>query len=288
MITNNYKDAVACAVQFTPTWLSPVENGRRMAEYVERAADEGHAQLVVFPELSSAGYILKERDSVFGTKYYRAAEYIPSGPVTQALCKQAKKSRTYVVVGISEKHPVIPGVLYNSAALISPMGEVIGVHRKVHMPGYERFYFCAGSEMNVFKTELGNIGMSICYDNQFPELVRTLALKGMEIHCMLWNMPDFSNFPEHLYHITAVRALENRMYTISCNRPCPADSNGDITFIGASCISDPVGTIIAKAGQDEELIYAALSSEKFAADRFFQPVFKDRRPELYSSVTEKL
>jgi predicted amidohydrolase len=283
MITGGFRDIEACAVQFAPEWLEPGKNAASMALEIERAVEEKNAQLIVFPELSSAGYILKERDRDFGREYYKAAEPVP-GPLTLELAKQAERYGVYVVVGLSERHPAIPGFLYNSAALLGPSGDILGVHRKIHIPGYERFYFCPGHEINVFKTDIGILGMTICYDNQFPELTRIMSLRGMEILCMLWNMPDFSNKPEHLHHITAVRALENRLYAISCNRPEKADK--DITFIGASCISDPVGTLIAKAEREPGIISAKLSSKQFTEDRFFQPIFRDRRPELYGELIE--
>ena len=283
MITGGFRDIEACAVQFAPAWLDPGKNAAAMASEIERAVDEKKANLVVFPELSSAGYILRERDREFGREYYRASEPIP-GPTTLSLARQAERYGVYVVVGISEQHPSIPGYLYNSAALIGPTGEILGVHRKIHIPGYERFYFCPGHEIGVYRTDIGILGMTICYDNQFPELTRIMALKGMEILCMLWNMPDFSNVPEHLHYITAARALENRLYAISCNRPEKADK--DITFIGASCMADPVGNIICKAEREPGIISSTLSAKQFAEDRFFQPIFRDRRPELYTALTD--
>jgi len=283
MITGGSRNIEACAVQFAPEWLDPGANAVAMSAEIEKAVDEHKAQLIVFPELSSAGYILKERDRNFGKEYYKASEPIP-GPTTLKLAKQAERFGVYIVVGLSEHHPSIPGALYNSAALLGPTGDILGVHRKIHIPGYERFYFCPGHEIKVYRTDLGILGMTICYDNQFPELTRIMSLKGMEILCMLWNMPDFSNKPDHLHHITAVRALENRIYAISCNRPEKADK--DITFIGASCISDPVGTLVSKAEREPGIIHATLSADQFAEDRFFQPIFRDRRPELYAALTE--
>ncbi|WP_448807433.1 carbon-nitrogen hydrolase family protein [Aminobacterium colombiense] len=272
------KDVVACAVQFAPEWLSPGKNAASIIKEAEKAVEEHKADLIVFPELSNTGYVIKERDKEFGREFYKSSEPIP-GPTSLTLAKHAKRLGVYIVAGLSEQHPSVSGMLFNSAVLVGPCGDILGVHRKIHIPGYERFYFCPGHEINVYKTDIGILGMTICYDNQFPELTRIMALKGMEILCMLWNMPDFSNNPEHLYSITAARALENRLYAISCNRPNKPDR--DITFIGASCISDPVGTLLCKAGKEPISIYANFSEKKFGEDRFFQPIFRDRRPELY-------
>ncbi|WP_352404656.1 carbon-nitrogen hydrolase family protein [Sporanaerobacter acetigenes] len=285
MIINSFKDIVACSVQFAPVWLNAEKNVALMMDEVVKAVEDKRANLIVFPELSNTGYIIKERDKVFGKDFYKASEPIP-GPTSLALAKQAKELGVYIVAGLSEQHSSIPGMLFNSALLVGPNGDIIGIHRKIHIPGYERFYFCPGHEINVFKTDIGNIGMTICYDNQFPELTRIMSLKGMEILCMLWNMPDFSNNPEHLYSITSVRALENRVYAISSNRPSTPDR--DISFIGASCISDPVGNLLCKAERDSISIFATLSGEVFAEDRFFQPIFRDRKPELYHLLADPI
>jgi len=152
-------------------------------------------------------------------------------------------------------------MLYNSAVLISPKGELVGVHHKMHIPGEEKHYFMPGSTCDTYTTDIGNIGMSICYDGQFPEFTRSLALKGAEILCMIWNMPSFSNPPELLEHITATRAAENRMFAVSCN--C-LGVQGKIDFFGHSVISDPVGNFLATAGTKETIISAPHSIQVLA------------------------
>ena len=276
------KDKVTvAAVQMTHKWLDTKSNLCYMKDAIERAKTEHNADLVLFPELSNTGYI-KDRDKYFGRDFIKCAEKIP-GPTTEALSEQAKRFGVYVIVGIAEQHPEIPGMLYNSAALIGPNGDLIGVHHKMHIPGEEKHYFMAGSTCDVYKTDIGNIGITICYDGQFPELTRLLALKGAEILCMLWNMPSFSNPPELLDHITAVRAAENRMYAVSCNR---IGADGEIDFFGHSVISDPVGNFLAKAEKEETIISATLRADVLYEERALQPVFRDRRPEMYLDLSK--
>ena len=199
--------------------------------------------------------------------------------------KQAKKYGVYLVVGLAEHHSEIPGMLYNAAVLISPKGELVGVHHKMHIPGEEKHYFMPGSTCDTYKTDIGNIGMVICYDGQFPEFTRSLALKGAEILCMIWNMPSFSNPPELLEHITATRAAENRMFAVSCN--C-IGVQGKIDFFGHSVISDPVGNFLAMAGTKETIISATLKEEVLLEERIQQPVFRDRRPDMYSYLLKSM
>jgi len=278
------KDTViVSAVQMPTKWLDIKENIDYIKRSIAKAKNEDNADLIVFPELSNTGYI-KERDKKFGRQFIKCAEKIP-GPSTEELGKQAKKYGVYLVVGLAEQHPEIPGMLYNSAVLINPKGELVGVHHKMHIPGEEKHYFMPGSTCDTYKTDIGNIGMSICYDGQFPEFTRSLALKGAEILCMIWNMPSFSNPPELLEHITATRAAENRMFAVSCN--C-LGVQGKIDFFGHSVISDPVGNFLATAGTKETIISATLKEEVLLEERIQQPVFRDRRPEMYSYLLKSM
>ena len=271
------------AVQMRTKWLDLKENINYIKSSIAKAKNENNADLIVFPELSNTGYI-KERDKKFGRQFIKYAEKIP-GPSTEELGKQAKKYRVYLVVGLAEQHPEIPGMLYNAAVLINPKGELVGVHHKMHIPGEEKHYFMPGSTCDTYKTDIGNIGMSICYDGQFPEFTRSLALKGAEILCMIWNMPSFSNPPELLEHITATRAAENRMFAVSCN--C-IGVQGKIDFFGHSVISDPVGNFLATAGTKETIISATLKEEVLLEERIQQPVFRDRRPDMYSYLLKSM
>lgn len=277
------KEVIVSAVQMTSSWLNLTENINRINEGIAKAKTEHNSDLIVFPELINTGYITP-RDKKFGRDFLKCAEKIP-GHATSEIGKQAKKYGVYVVVGLAELHPDIPGTVYNSAALFDPKGEIVGVQRKMHIPGYEKHYFVPGSSCDVFKTDIGNIGMSICYDGQFPEYTRTLALKGAEILCMIWNMPSFSNPPELLEHITATRAAENRMFVISTNR---IGTDGDVEFFGHSVISDPVGNFLAKADDQEAIITATLKEETLLEERAQMPVFRDRRPEKYSYLLKDM
>jgi predicted amidohydrolase len=289
MYSNKYKEEsmkdqlIVSAVQMSTKWLDVEENVNYIKSSITKIKEEENADLIVFPELSNTGYI-KERDKVFGRKFTKMADTIP-GRITDDLGKQAKKYGVYVVIGLAELHPEIPGTLYNSAVLIDPKGEIVGVQHKMHIPGEEKHYFISGTNCNTYKTDIGNIGMSICYDGRFPEFTRILALKGAEILCMIWNMPSFAHSPELLEHITATRAAENKMFVVSCNR---VGIDGKTDFFGHSVISDPVGNFLAKAGKEKTIITATLKEEVLLEERLQQPVFRDRRPEMYSYLLKNM
>jgi predicted amidohydrolase len=255
----------------------------RIEAAIKTARQRTNVDLIVFPELASIGYI-KERDKNFGCKYMKCTEKI-SGKFTKALGEFAKKYGVYIISGMTEAHPNIPGTLYNAAILLNPNGKLVGVHRKTHIPGYEKHYFVPANTTDVFETDLGTIGIGICYENQFPELTRTYALKGAEILVMLWNMPSFSNGGTILHNITSIRAFENRMYAISCNR---IGENNNIIFFGYSAIANPLGNLIASAESEDTIIYGVLDRDILLTERAQMPIFRDRRPDLYNELVKPL
>lgn len=280
------KDKVTVsAVQMPIKWLGVKENIDYIMNSIVKAKSEDNADLVVFPELSDIGHV-KEKDKKFGRQYVKLAERIP-GPHTEELGKRAKKNGVYLVVGLAEQHPEIPGMLYNSAVLISPNGELIGVYRKMHIPEEEKHYFMPGSTCDIYNTDIGNIGMAICYDGYMPEFTRILALKGVEILCIIWNMTSANplNPPELIEYMTATRAAENRIFVVSSN--C-IGVQGKIYFFGHSVISDPVGNFLAKAVTKKTIISAELKEELLLEERAQLPVFRDRRPDMYSYLLKSL
>jgi len=269
------------AVQMDIAWLDPGKNLEKMVAWIEKIQREKSVDLIVFPELANTGYI-RERNKEFGRDYFKKAEKIP-GPFTEALGDAAKKQGVYLISGFCELHPEIPASVYNSAVLINPKGEVVGIHHKLHIPGEENHYFYPGSTVNVYKTDLGNIGMVVCYDSIFPEISRVLTLKGAEIICAPFNRPKRPSY-DSLYHVAALRAYENRIYFVACNRVGKEMSE----FLGRSAIAGPDGVILARSeGEEEEVLYATFYEDKILEERAFFPVFADRRPELYEAIIQR-
>jgi len=285
-------------VQMTSEWLQPERNIRRMNEFIDSEARAGQ-ELIVFPELATVGCITPSMpgDPVglkgmtyaeFAASYVRAAETIP-GPATEAISELTRRYGIYVVIGMAERHPVIPTTLYNSGVLIGPRG-IIGVHHKMHLPLNEKLLFCAGNESEVFKTELGNIGVEVCYDGRFPELSRILALKGAEIICCIWNITAslgaVTPAQDSLYHRAYVRAQENGVFFVNANG---SGYQGDMRLTGHSAIAAPNGTLLAVSESDqEEVIRTVLKEEMLITYRSVLNIFRDRRPELYGEICAPL
>ncbi|MBC3191080.1 carbon-nitrogen hydrolase family protein [Pseudonocardia sp. C8] len=277
------KKLTVAAVQMDVELFDVQKNLERIDAAVGRATAEASPDLIVFPELSNIGYI-KGRDKHFGARYIQAAEKVP-GEFTGALGELASSSGAYIIAGMAELHPTVPATLYNTAVVIGPSGKVHGVHRKAHIPGYEKHYFVPSNTNGVIETDIGTVGVGVCYDNQFAELTRTYALRGAEILVMLWNMPSFSNDGSILHHLTSVRAFENRMFAVSCNR---IGENNDIRFFGHSAIANPLGETIAAATTEDTIIHGELDQAALVEERAQMTIFRDRRPDLYSELVNPL
>lgn len=273
------------AAQIEVTPLDCKANLLRHREALDEITSAGEVDLVVFPELASSGFVVglenaNYRD--FVGQYLDTAETIP-GTYTDSLAELAREYRVYIVSGILEAHPSIPSALYNSVVLVGPAG-LVGVYRKVHVVREEKHYFFAGDKIEVFPTELGNIGMLICADNSFPEMARLLALKGAEIICVPYARVNGVGADPGFYHsLNSCRAFENNCFVVSCNR---TGVEHGVVFEGRSCICGPGGEFLARSDSDtEEMLIAELAAERLGQARMRYARFRDRRPDLYQDIS---
>ena len=275
----------AAAVQLGGDWLDPDANRRRIVGRLTELGERG-VELAVFPELATSGYCrtgeLAAFDADFARRYHACAETIP-GPTTDAVAEVCAGCGMHATVGVLERDPTVPMLQYNSIALVGPRG-LIGRYRKVHLPLSEKHYFRAGNELPVFTTDLGVIGLSICYDGRFPEHARTLALSGAEVICASWAVQEIPGLvdDENLHARSYVRAQENSVYFVSANR---AGREAGVGFIGHSAIAAPNGAVVAASHtRDEDVVEAVLEANVLERNRQLLPIFADRRPELYGKL----
>ncbi|MBI2857913.1 MAG: carbon-nitrogen hydrolase family protein [Chloroflexi bacterium] len=273
------------AVQMDVKGLDVEANLAHMIGLIGQVTEEGPVDVLVFPELANSGYV-KGGDPVFSKEFVLRASRVP-GDIIDALSSAASAHGVYLAVGLLRAHPDIPYTLYNSAVLIGPDGRLIGVHDKAHLPFEERHFFYPGNTAGVFDTDIGKLAVQVCADASFPELCRVFALRGAEIVCTVYNCPwikgkDFIS--DRIMHQSVVRAQENTLFFIGCNR-VGSDQSG--AFCGRSCIAGPLGQILAHSETDqEEIIRATLDEEVLREARAFSPYFRDRRPELYGLITK--
>ena len=265
------------AVQMSTEPLASNANRAKVVRLPHDAASAG-AELAVFPELCNTGYLtgarLEDREAL-----YRAAETIP-GPTTEDLGQVGRDRNIHLVVGLAERDPRRLGVLHNTAVLLNNQGRIVGLYRKVHCAAEEKFCFHPGAGASAYQTELGSVGLMICYDSLFPELARRLALQGADLVCVPFNWVRVGDFtPGRLKRLIATRALENRTYFIGA---CKVGRWGDDLYLGASVVAGPSGEVLAEASsQEEEVVIATLQRDVLLRERLSWTPLRDRRPEAY-------
>ncbi len=171
----------------------------------------------------------------------------------------------------------------NTSILINREGEIVSTYDKMHVCGWsdETLFFEYGKRVVVTPSEFGALGSMICYDIRFPELARSLCLKGAKI--ILVNSA-FGQNPanpklELWRSLLKARAIENMAYVVACDQ-C-GDGYGSLSYFGHSIIVDPYGRTIAEAGNEEEVLIGELDMQLVEKAREEIPVYEDRKPELY-------
>ncbi|WP_234531778.1 carbon-nitrogen hydrolase family protein [Streptomyces shenzhenensis] len=248
---------------------STAENLKVLDAAAGRAAAAG-AALLVAPEMFLTGYAI-------GDDIARLAEPA-GGDSADAIAGLARRHGLAVAYGYPERDG---DRVHNSAQLISADGTRLVNYRKSHLfGGFEQDHFTAGDQP-VVQAELNGltVGIMICYDVEFPELVRAHALAGTDLLLVpTANMHPFELVAESL---VPVRAWENQMYVAYANR---VGQEGEFEFFGLSTLAGPDGVARARAGRGEELVLADLDPALLAASREANPYLKDRRPGLYGSL----
>ncbi|MEA3254657.1 MAG: nitrilase-related carbon-nitrogen hydrolase [Candidatus Altiarchaeota archaeon] len=211
------------------------------------------SDLILFPELFTTGFDLDD----------------PSG-LAEALRGETVKAITEVC---GEK--IIAGSviekeedrIYNTFLLITGEG-VVGKYRKIHLFDVERDYFTAGSEVGVFNTRLGVIGLATCYDLRFPEQFRRMLNAEVVLLC--------ANFPkprmDHWEVLIRGRAIENQCFMIAGNR-VGRDCRHE--YFGGSMIVDPWGSVLALGSDREEFIKTGIDLRRVKEIRDKFPVLGD-------------
>lgn len=266
---------LAC-VQGNVIFNDPDRNAKTCIARLEELAYQG-VNLVVFPECHLTGYCVETLEDA--QKIAIPADH-PSLIKIQETCKELG---VYCIVGYAERSG---NTLYNTAQFIGPTG-IVGQYRKTHLPflGYDRFVE-PGSDLPVFDTPLGKIGIAICYDLRPPEVLRVLALKGAELVVVPTNWPEGASFTPT--HVVPTRANENRIFVATCNRVGFENGFG---FIGSSGIYDISGYPLTTTGTDPDVIQAEIELEQ-AQDkhvvvipgRYESFVFEARQPDIYSEI----
>lgn len=232
--------------------------------------DDDQIDLLVLPELCNSGYNFESSEQA------RSSAEVPGdSALVDFLQSWCVAHDAHVVTGFNE---LDGDRLFNSALLIGPEG-LCGTYRKLHLFLNEKDHFQPGNAgLPVFEVRGVKVGMLICFDWQFPEAWRVLALKGADIICHPSNLV----LPKHCQRALPTYALINRMFIITANR---IGTEGVLTFTGRSTIASPNAEVLSEASADSEEVALvdvdiALARDKHITVR--NHVLNDRRPDQYS------
>lgn len=225
---------------------------------IETAAGEAAAkgaQILIAPELALPGYGA-------GEAMQDLAEPV-EGPQVEALRKIAGEQQIAIVAGFAERDN---DQVYNSLVMVEA-GKAPVIYRKTHLYGdYEKNLFSAGAIGAVLHSFAGlKLGFLICYDVEFPENVRRLALAGADVVLVPTALPldGYSDFITS--RVVPVRAFENQVFLAYANH---AGSDGRFTYAGRSCVAAPDGSLLAASDDNaESLILAEIRPEDYAESR---------------------
>ena len=213
--------------------------------------DATGAELVVLPEATSTGFT----PGVAAADLWDLVGDIP-GPLTEVVQATARDAGTHVVYGTYARGPD-PGVVYNTAVVIGPSGDVLGEYRKTHPFGPERAecggWVTAGDSALVVDTPFARLGLMICFDGDYPELARIEAVQGAEVLCR----PSALLRSADIWELTTrARAYDNHVFVVAANAT-GTDAGGSIYF-GNSLIVTPIADVVARAASHECWVSARL------------------------------
>lgn len=276
------REVTVAAVQMRPVLNEMEENLVRMADYIIKICGSQKVDIIVFPELITTGYEC-------GVRFTDLAQRIP-GATVNVLAQRAAEFGVYVAFGMPAKEKV-ESILFNTAVLIGPDGELVGDYRKVHLKGEERMTFRAGFRYPIFETKFGNIGLLLGYDLAFPEAARALALDGAELILVSANWEKPRNEEWRTY--VMARAFENSCFIAAANR---VGEDVTYSFIGDSMIVGPRGQMLASLAGEidpktnepaEGYALARIDLYDVRRNREEFQTLQNREPDTYKALVRK-
>lgn len=257
-----------CSVQTVPELYDKEKNLVRAEIFMKKAASSG-ANIIVFPEMFLTGYVIDRLSELAETL---------EGTSIKRLASLAARYQLLTVCGFPEKNK--DRLPYNSACVIDVDGSVLGSYHKTHLFCEEANTFSLGGSVKPFHTSVGEVGVMICYDTEFPEVARLLALDGAELILML----GANMFPYEEYHSSFLRAraMENSVFAASANF---VGSDNVYEFCGRSAIVSPGGEFLSLGSLDkEELLCAEINLSDSCPEDDNVNYLLHRRTDLYEPL----
>ncbi len=261
------KELTIAVYQMEITSAKKEENLQRVKNSITKNYRK-ELDLVVLPELFSTGFAYSHFSDL--------AEEIDSSQTLKFLAKIAEENDINIASSILVTNPK-KNIFQNVGFILHPTKGIIYSYEKIHLWGNEKEYFQPGTDVSDPVTINGKamVGLSICYDLRFPEIAKSLVIKGAEVLITVAAWP--SARLHHFNLLAAARALENTSYHIAVNRLGFDTEPKVIHYKGSSRVIDPLGNVIAGAGHHEQMIIATLHPEVLESARSAIPVLKDRK-----------
>jgi predicted amidohydrolase len=268
------------ALKLALAQLSPVLGDKeKNLDMMENVVKNSESDLVMFGELFLTGYMC--RDNL--TKHAEPLD----GVSVNAIAKMAKEHDTHIVFGMPERSKEVQGQIFNSAVLVYP-DERVERYRKLHLANFgpfeEHLYFARGSELPVFDTDIGKIGMLICFDCFFPELSKIYALKGADVLVCISASPSSTRI--FFEKVIVARAIENTLFFTYTNL---VGTELNMVFWGGNTVIGPRGDEKAKGEYFKEgIVTSEIDLKELNVAREFRPTIRETRIELFNELKKHL
>lgn len=244
-----------------------------LRQYTEEAVRQG-ARLIVFPECMNTGYLFDSADHCA-----ELAEPV-NGRFVQAMADLCREHNVFIASGFTEKDES-KGKIFNTGLLLDPKGDIIVHYHKQFLATHDQNWFELGENgCPVVDTELGRIGLLICFDGRIPEITRSLAMQGAEI---IVDMANFFAMDQADMWVPA-RAYENGLWFVAATK---AGVERSIYYPGGSMIVAPTGDVVAKIPYDTHGVATAEIDVSRARNKGWHHEgnrFADRQPALYGLI----
>jgi len=276
------REITIATVQMKPALGESEDNLVKMSDFVSKIASQQKVDLIVFPELATSGYEL-------GVRFTELAQRVP-GPTVNLMAQRAAEFGVYIAFGMVTKEKV-ESILFNSAVLVGPDGELIGSYNKVHLRGEERMAFREGFRLPVIETEIGQVGLMLGWDLAFPEVARSLVLDGAELICVMGNW-ETAQIEEWRTYVRS-RAFENAVYVAASNR---VGEDVTLNFGGESMIVGPRGKVFASLAEEKDpesgkpregYCVARIDLDEVRKCREEYQTLQSRQPAVYRTLVRK-
>lgn len=258
------------------------QNIERAVSMIKEAGDHG-ATMVVLPEMFNCPY---DND-----KFVEYAENRKTSKSLDAISRAAYENNVYVIAGsIPEEDG---GNIYNSSFIFDNNGDVLDMHRKLHLFDVdvsdgivfkESDTITAGDKLTVIDTPIMKFGVAICFDLRFPELFRLMVMEGAKL-VFVPGAFNMTSGPAHWETTLRTRAIDNQIYMVAVS---PA-KNDELSYVayGHSMVVDPWGNVIETAEEEETIVYSTINEELVDKIRDELPLLKNRRDDIYKLIKKE-